>query len=113
MYSGVPRPRTDSRWPRISTSARPSVMCRLLPSCAHYAAAPDQSHRHGRGDHSESLDAGEVFQDALEPDAEPLRLGREVPDPRLETPPLGREPRVLRAERADQLDCALDMLLEQ
>src|SRR5574342_927150 len=84
MYSGVPRPRTDSRWPRISTSARPSVMCRLLPSCAHYAAAPDQSHRHGRGDHSESLDAGEVLKDALDLAQQLAALLEQAPLLRLE-----------------------------
>src|SRR5262245_36361162 len=115
MYSGVPRPRTDSRCPRISTSARPSLM-RLS---------------------SEPLDPGEFFQDTLhlaeqlaalleeppllhleaadrpEPDAQPFSLGRELGDPRLEAPALRGEPGVLGPEGPDQLDRALHVLLEQ
>src|SRR5262245_38211118 len=86
---------------------------------------------------SQSLDPGELFQDALhlaeqlpalvqetpllrlepadgpEPDPETLGLAREVRNPGLEAATLCRELGVLRAEGPDQVDCPLNMLLEQ
>src|SRR5262245_38588273 len=133
MYSGVPRPRTDSRCPRISTSARPSVMRCLLDPLARVGT---RRRRPARGP-SQPLDPGKILQDALDltqqlaslveqptllrlesPDRaeagpEALRLGGEVGDPRLEPPAIRSQLRVLRAERADQLDRALHVLLEK